>query len=68
MAENPQASAWENSGKYQGDILLDDEQVEDMVSQYAQGRHAYIWPNTRWPGNTVVYEFGAGEFSKFNVY
>ncbi|KOB70143.1 Metalloendopeptidase [Operophtera brumata] len=59
---NPEASVWENSGKYQGDILLDDEQLESMVEQFSAGRNAYIWPNTLWPWNTVVYEFGAGQF------
>lgn len=63
MAANPKAAAWENSGKYQGDILLDDEQVEAMVKDFAS-RKAYIWPNTKWPENTIVYEFGEGEYSE----
>lgn len=60
-----EASAWENSGKYQGDIILDDEQVESMVEQFSQGRNAYTWPGTHWPGRVVVYEF-AGGFGKLN--
>ncbi|KAM3966660.1 uncharacterized protein ACR2FA_012197 [Aphomia sociella] len=63
MAINPKASAWENSGKFEGDIVLDDEQIEALVDEFASGRNAYIWPNTKWPSDTVVYEFGAGEFN-----
>ncbi|KAM3966638.1 seminal metalloprotease 1-like [Aphomia sociella] len=63
MASNPKASTWENSGKFEGDIVLDDDQIEAMVDEFASGRNAYIWPNTKWPSRTVVYEFGAGEFN-----
>ncbi|CAK1599449.1 unnamed protein product [Parnassius mnemosyne] len=59
---NPLASAWENSGKFEGDILLDDWQVEAMVQEFAAGRNAYVWPNTKWPDNTIVYEFASGVF------
>lgn len=65
LPSNPKSSAWSNSGKYQGDILLDEEQVEDLVKQYASGRNAYIVAGTRWPGNTVIYQFAAGHFSKY---
>ncbi|XP_013183479.2 zinc metalloproteinase nas-4 [Amyelois transitella] len=61
MAVNPKAKEWENSGKYQGDIILDDEQIDAMVDDYV-GRNAYIWPNSKWPADTIVYEFGEGEF------
>lgn len=64
MLANPQANIWENSGKFQGDIVLDDWQVEALVTNFAAGRAAYIWPNTKWPGNVVVYDFGPNEFSK----
>ncbi|XP_075990981.1 uncharacterized protein LOC142986384 [Anticarsia gemmatalis] len=63
MLANPLASEWENSGKFQGDILLDEEQVQDLVRQFATGTNAYIWPNTTWPHNTIVYEI-APEFDK----
>ncbi|XP_014369551.2 seminal metalloprotease 1 [Papilio machaon] len=62
MLANPKASAWENSGKFEGDIILDDWQVEALVQQYSGARNAYIWPGTKWPENTIVYEFGEGEF------
>ncbi|XP_041974053.1 seminal metalloprotease 1-like [Aricia agestis] len=62
MLQNPDANVWENSGKFEGDILLDDWQVEGILADYSAGRNAYIWPDTRWPGNVVVYEFGANEF------
>ncbi|XP_026728727.1 zinc metalloproteinase nas-4-like [Trichoplusia ni] len=57
MLANPKAKPWENSGKFQGDILLNDEQVEMMLQQYSSGRNAYIFPNTKWPSNTIVYAF-----------
>ncbi|XP_026764234.2 astacin-like metalloprotease toxin 5 [Galleria mellonella] len=63
MASNPQASAWENSGKYQGDIILDDEQINALVEEFASGRNAYIWPNTKWPDDVVVWEFAEGVFN-----
>ncbi|RVE53237.1 hypothetical protein evm_002070 [Chilo suppressalis] len=58
----PLANAEENSGKYQGDIVLDDFMIEGMIREFAAGRNAYTFPNTRWPNNTVVWEFGEGEF------
>ncbi|CAH2250019.1 jg12859 [Pararge aegeria aegeria] len=64
---NPKANVWENSGKYQGDIVLDDDQVETLVADYAgatsSNRAALVTPNTRWPGNVMIYEFGANEFN-----
>lgn len=63
MLANPQANIWENSGKFEGDIVLDDWQVEALVTNFAAGRAAYIWPNTKWPGNVVVYDFGPNEFN-----
>lgn len=69
MAQNPKANAWENSGKYQGDMLLDDELIDDMVNSFSTGsRMAYVRPNRRWPQNTVVYEFGPNEFSEYITY
>ncbi|XP_050663898.1 astacin-like metalloprotease toxin 5 [Leptidea sinapis] len=59
---SPRANIEENSGKFQGDIVLDDTLIEEMVLNYATGRNAYIWPDTKWPENTVVYQFGEGEF------
>lgn len=56
------ANAEENSGKFEGDIILDDFIIEGMLQEYAMGRNAYTWPNTHWPNNVVVYELGAGEF------
>ncbi|XP_047525665.1 zinc metalloproteinase nas-4-like [Pieris napi] len=59
---SPLANPEENSGKYQGDIILDDYMIEAMLESYATGRNAYTWPDTKWPDNTVVWEFGEGEF------
>ncbi|CAH0722257.1 unnamed protein product, partial [Brenthis ino] len=58
----PNANPEENSGKYQGDIILDDYMIETMLREYAAGRNAFILPNTKWPNNTVVWEFGEDEF------
>ncbi|CAH2068285.1 unnamed protein product, partial [Iphiclides podalirius] len=60
---SPLANPEENSGKYQGDIVLDNFIIESMLMEYALGRNAYIWPDTKWPANTVVWQFGEGEFS-----
>lgn len=60
----PLANPEENSGKYQGDIVLDDFIIEDMLKEYAMGRNAYTWPDTKWPEDTVVWQFGEGEFGK----
>ncbi|XP_068628467.1 zinc metalloproteinase nas-4-like [Battus philenor] len=62
LLASSKASAWENSGKFEGDIVLDDWQVEAMIQNFAAGRNAYIWPNTKWPEDTIVYEFVEGEF------
>lgn len=62
--EFPLANPEENSGRFQGDIILDDFIIESMLQQYAEGRNAYIWPNTKWPNNTVVWQFGEGQFGK----
>ncbi|CAH2250026.1 jg12861 [Pararge aegeria aegeria] len=64
----PDALAWENSGKYQGDILLDDSQLEDLVADFAGvsdsgNRNAFIVANTRWPSNIMIYQIGANEFT-----
>ncbi|XP_063530795.1 astacin-like metalloprotease toxin 5 [Cydia strobilella] len=59
---SPLANPEEYSGKYEGDIVLDDWQIEAMVQEYAMGRNAYLWPDTKWPNNTVIWEFGEGEF------
>ncbi|XP_052747562.1 high choriolytic enzyme 1-like [Bicyclus anynana] len=64
---NPKAYNWENSGKFEGDILLDDDQIDTLVSEYAgvdsSSRTALVVANTRWPGNVMIYEFGVNEFT-----
>ncbi|KAI8424147.1 hypothetical protein MSG28_002741 [Choristoneura fumiferana] len=37
---SPLANPEENSGKYQGDIVLDDFIIDGMLQEYAQGRNA----------------------------
>ncbi|KAJ8734268.1 hypothetical protein PYW07_014819 [Mythimna separata] len=54
----------ELSGKYQGDIVLDDEDYEVMLQEYAVGRSAYSSPSIGpWPANTVIFEFADGHFN-----
>ncbi|XP_013166574.1 PREDICTED: astacin-like metalloprotease toxin 5 [Papilio xuthus] len=60
---NPKASAWENSGKFEGDILLDDWQVDALVKSYAGSRNAFVWFDANWPDNTIVYDFADSEFN-----
>ncbi|XP_072935462.1 seminal metalloprotease 1-like [Epargyreus clarus] len=64
---SPLANAEENSGKFEGDIILDDFIIEAMLKEYAMGRNAYIWPNTKWPEDTIVWEFGEGEFGPLQM-
>ncbi|XP_014369545.2 seminal metalloprotease 1 [Papilio machaon] len=59
---SPSDNAEENSGKYQGDIVLDDVTIESMVKEYAMGRNAYVYPGTKWPENTVVWEYAEDQF------
>ncbi|KAI8424146.1 hypothetical protein MSG28_002741 [Choristoneura fumiferana] len=40
---SPLANPEENSGKYQGDIVLDDFIIDGMLQEYAQGRNASKW-------------------------
>ncbi|XP_068628468.1 seminal metalloprotease 1-like [Battus philenor] len=57
----PTANAEEISGKYQGDIVLDDETIEDMIREYAMGRNAYTYPGTKWPEATVIWEYASDD-------
>ncbi|XP_047525658.1 zinc metalloproteinase nas-4-like [Pieris napi] len=61
---NPFGNIWEKSGKFEGDILLDDRQIDELVDSFAQGKAAYIHPNTKWPQNTLVYDFAPGHFNQ----
>ncbi|XP_038209481.1 seminal metalloprotease 1-like [Zerene cesonia] len=66
-AINPLGNVWEQSGKFEGDIVLDDWQIDALVTDYAAGRAAYIWPNTKWPNNVVVYDFAGGHFNQAQI-
>ncbi|RVE53235.1 hypothetical protein evm_002068 [Chilo suppressalis] len=63
MAMRPLQSEWANSGKFEGDMILTDKQIQDIVDGFSSGRMASTRANSRWPQSTVVYEFGAGEFN-----
>ncbi|CAB3257301.1 unnamed protein product [Arctia plantaginis] len=55
----------ELSGRYQGDIVLDDEDYERMLTEYTMGRNAYSTSSiTTWPNNVVVYEFATNAFNR----
>ncbi|CAK1548151.1 unnamed protein product [Leptosia nina] len=66
-ALNPFGNIWEQSGKFEGDIILDDWQIDELVKSYADGRAAYIFPNTKWPYNTVVYDYAPGHFNQQQI-
>lgn len=51
--ENPE----EFSGQFEGDIVLNADQINDLHLRNALDEEKYSWPN-----NTVVYELSAGEF------
>lgn len=53
--ENPE----EFSGQFEGDIVLNSHQINDLLSRNALDDAKYSWPN-----NTVVYELSAGEFDQ----
>ncbi|KAL4703145.1 hypothetical protein ACJJTC_016746 [Scirpophaga incertulas] len=59
---SPKANPEENSGKFQGDIVLDDFMIERLLQQYASGRNAYTHPEAKWPDNTVVWDFAEDQF------
>ncbi|KAL4703144.1 hypothetical protein ACJJTC_016745 [Scirpophaga incertulas] len=54
---SPYAITEENSGKFQGDIILDDDMIDGLVNDFASGRNAYQFPGTTWPNNTVLWDF-----------
>ncbi|XP_047034102.1 seminal metalloprotease 1-like [Helicoverpa zea] len=59
----PNVNDEELSGKYQGDIVLDEQDYEVMLQEYAVGRAAYSSSSiTSWPDNTVIFEFADGWF------
>ncbi|XP_026316316.1 astacin-like metalloprotease toxin 2 [Hyposmocoma kahamanoa] len=61
MRKYPWNSAWENSGKYQGDIVLTEEDIEDMVAAFAGDdvtpRNGIASGNRLWPGRNVIFQF-----------
>ncbi|CAH2250032.1 jg12863 [Pararge aegeria aegeria] len=53
----PDINPEEYSGKFQGDILLDDPTIVML-------RNAYIATDVLWPNNTVVWKFKKNDFDK----
>ncbi|KAL4714193.1 hypothetical protein ACJJTC_008547 [Scirpophaga incertulas] len=68
MNKNLGSSPWASSGKYQGDILLDKAIIEAMVTKYATGRSGLVDPYQLWPNATIIYEFAAKNFCKYQNY
>lgn len=60
----PDFNPEEHSGKFQGDIYLDDLAIDDMVDQYAMTRSSFLAPYSMWENNTVVWQFNEGDFGK----
>nr|XP_034840849.1 seminal metalloprotease 1-like [Maniola hyperantus] len=58
----PDVNLEEHSGFFQGDIVLDDAYIDGLVNSML--RNAYIGYDSRWPNNTVPYEFNHKDFGK----
>ncbi|XP_045761304.1 seminal metalloprotease 1-like [Maniola jurtina] len=58
----PDVNVEEHSGYFQGDIVLDDAYTDKLVNSML--RNAYIGYDSRWPNNTVPYEFNDKDFDE----
>ncbi|XP_069354144.1 seminal metalloprotease 1-like isoform X2 [Maniola hyperantus] len=58
----PDVNLEEHSGFFQGDIVLDDAYIDGLVNSML--RNAYIGYDSRWPNNTVPYEFNHKDFDE----
>lgn len=62
--------AWEDSGKFEGDIILNDRQRKLLVEDVAEGlaRNGLRDSTKRWPNNEVIYYIQKEHFSKYLCY
>lgn len=62
--------AWEESGKFEGDLILNDRQRKLLVEDVAEGlaRNGLRDSTKRWPDNEVVYYIQREHFSKYSYH
>lgn len=60
--------AWEDSGKFEGDLILNERQRRLIVEDVAEGlsRNGIRDGTKRWPDNEVIYFIQREHFSKYN--
>lgn len=56
---------WERSGKFEGDILLTEDQIDMLVDEYSGARNAITNQNRLWPNRIVVYNITRSQFSEY---
>ncbi|XP_045451637.1 seminal metalloprotease 1-like [Melitaea cinxia] len=61
--------AWEESGKFEGDLILNDRQRRMIVASVAEGlaRNGISDTTKRWPNNEVIYFIQADHFSSDQI-
>ncbi|CAG9110820.1 unnamed protein product [Plutella xylostella] len=59
-------NAWEESGKFEGDLILNERQRRLIVEDVAEGlaRNGLKDSTKRWPNNEVIYYIQREHFSK----
>ncbi|XP_026331532.1 astacin-like [Hyposmocoma kahamanoa] len=71
MRKYPWNSPWENSGKYQGDIVLTEEDIEDMVTAFSEEdftpKNGIQNSNRLWPGRNIVFQFAGHTANNQNL-
>ncbi|XP_072936143.1 uncharacterized protein [Epargyreus clarus] len=62
-------NAWEESGKFEGDLILNERQRRLLVADIAEGlsRNGLIDSTKRWPNNEVIYYIQKEHFSSAQV-
>lgn len=62
-----QDNAWEESGKFEGDLILNDRQRRVIVETVAEGlsRNGLRDTTKRWPDNEVIYFIQREHFSGY---
>ncbi|XP_077297999.1 seminal metalloprotease 1-like [Arctopsyche grandis] len=58
---------WERSGKFEGDILLTENQIDELVDEYSGVRNAITNQNRLWPNRVVVYNINKSYFTSAQV-
>jgi hypothetical protein len=66
--DDDKQNIWEHSGKFEGDIVLTDQQRKALLNDIStQGleRNGLNDASKRWPGGTVYYKMVDDDFCKF---